>query len=392
MSNVNYTNGDTLVYSSFPDWLKKASKAKAVTAAIKDRTVQYLKENAKTVSAEEAGILQDIIVRKPETEQLISFMTPAEIRSYEPPEGSVLVGNNHIVKGELFAIGGHPGVGKSRASVALAQAGATAMPWFGLDTHRKFKTMIIQNENGKHRLKSEISDIPDSMEGFVSISCPPTFGFQFDSQIFRDQLASLIDEFKPDVFLLDPWNAIARKTGQEDYLAAFESLQSVMPTGNDKPAIGIISHTRKPKPEERHSGRALLNLLAGSYILGSVPRAVWVLQAASNDTEETRVVWTCCKNNDGDLGPRSVWLRKNGLFEPVTDFEWDAFDGDGIARLVWNDIPVMLREECCGLIAKSVAIEQIKAKGVKQATAYRWLEKVIAAGLLKTNADGYIIL
>src|ERR1700751_6376040 len=51
--------------------------------------------------------------------RLISFMTPSQIRSYEPPEGSVLVGENHIVKPEIFVIGGAPGVGQRRGTVHL---------------------------------------------------------------------------------------------------------------------------------------------------------------------------------------------------------------------------------------------------------------------------------
>ena len=164
-----------------------------------------------------------------------------------------------------------------------------------------------------------------------------------------------------------------------------------MPAGNDKPAIGIIAHTRKPKAEERHSGRALLNLLAGSYILGSVPRTVWVLQAASSDGEDTRVIWTCCKNNDGDLGPRTAWVRQNGLFQPLPEFDWVSFDGEGVTKLSWQDVPAILKDGACGTIAKSVAIERLKAKGIAQPTAYRWLEKVIAAGQLKAK-DGYILL
>ena len=74
----------------------------------------------------------------------------------------------------------------------------------------------------------------------------------------------------------------------------------------DAPALGIVAHTRKPKTDERASGRALLNLLAGSYVLGSVPRTVFVMQAASDDTTDNRIVWTCCKNNDGELGRRSA--------------------------------------------------------------------------------------
>ena len=32
------------------------------------------------------------------------------------------------------------------------------------------------------------------------------------------------------------------------------------------------------------------------------------------------------KNNDGEPGARSAWERRNGLFAPVTDFDWDTFD------------------------------------------------------------------
>jgi RecA-family ATPase len=105
-------------------------------------------------------------------------MKPSQIRSYEPPAGSVLVGENHIVHGEIFVIGGAPGVGKSRASVALTQAAATEEAWFGLEVHRQFRTMILQNENGKHRLKMEVSDIPSDLEEYVRSSSPPQYGFE----------------------------------------------------------------------------------------------------------------------------------------------------------------------------------------------------------------------
>jgi hypothetical protein len=75
-------------------------------------------------------------------------------------------------------------------------------------------------------------------------------------------------------------------------------------------------------------------LLAGSYVLGSVPRTVFVMQAASEDTEDNRIVWTCCKNNDGELGGRSAWERRNGLFDPVDNFNWDNFDSPQVGERV----------------------------------------------------------
>ena len=56
---------------------------------------------------------------------LIEFKRPSELKNFVPPPGIVLIGDCHIVRGSVFVIGGAPGVGKSRASVALAEAGAT---------------------------------------------------------------------------------------------------------------------------------------------------------------------------------------------------------------------------------------------------------------------------
>jgi len=263
---------------------------------------------------------------KPE-DCLIEFKSPCELKNFVPPPGVVLVGDNHITQGTVFVEGGPPGVGKSRGFTALAVAGATECDWFGLPVHRRFKTMIIQTENGLFRLSKEFSELDcDAIENYVRICVPPPYGLCFKREDFRKQLADAIGEFKPDIVGFDPWNAAAREQDSREYLDTFDALKSVLPLGDDAPALGIVAHTRKPKTDERASGRALLNLLAGSYVLGSVPRTVFVMQAASDDVNDNRVVWTCCKNNDGELGNRSAWERRNGLFVPVEFFDWAAFD------------------------------------------------------------------
>jgi len=68
--------------------------------------------------------------------------------------------------------------------------------------------------------------------------------------------------------------------------------------------LGIVAHTRKPRSEERASGRALLSFLAGSYVFGSVPRTVFVMQAASDDAEDKRIVSTCCKTTENSAHDR----------------------------------------------------------------------------------------
>lgn len=57
-----------------------------------------------------------------------------------------------------------------------------------------------------------------------------------------------------------------------------------------------------------------------------------VMQPASDDVEDVRVVMTTAKNNDGQHGKRSAWERKAGWFEPVKDFDFTAFDSGGAKR------------------------------------------------------------
>jgi hypothetical protein len=308
---------------------------------------------------------------------LIEFFKPSELSAFTPPEGFNLVGNYHVQKGAPFVIGGAPGIGKSRAAVALAVAGATGSNWFGYKVLRKFKTMIVQAENGRVRLKQEFADLDCvALDEYVRVCTPPPLGFAFDKLAFCDQLRREIENFQPDVVILDPFNRLARDDKARDYAQAFDNLFAVLPAGDDAPVLGIVAHTRKPRTDERANGRALLNLLAGSYVIGSVPRTVFVMQAASDDTEDRRVVWTCCKNNDGELGARSAWEQRNGLFVLVQDFDWKTFDSDGEKRrtVSLDDLDALF-EGGKKQLAKSTAVERlIEQSGLAKTACYQALK------------------
>jgi hypothetical protein len=326
----------------------------------------------------------------------LEFLRPSEVIAYEPPPGQVLVGQNHIVRGSVFVIGGAPGVGKSRASVALAIAGATGREWFGYPVHRSFRTLIVQNENGRLRLKDEFSGLPCAdLDAFVRVSPPPPYGFALEQPDFTERLTAACHEFAPDVVLFDPWNAAARDDKAGDYLATFKAIRGIIPGGDDGPAIGIVAHTRKPKSDERASGRGLLNLLAGSYVLGSVPRAVFVLQPASDAPEDGRVVFTCCKNNDGPLGEATAWERRNGLFVPVSGFDWDEFrNGTGgkgeRVSVTEGDVAAVLANGTSHTARKHAIALLCERTGCKQSAAYNALSLDGRFGKHLEERDGFL--
>ena len=357
----------------------------AEKAGCKVRSVTTPPEHADANDWTRAGATDDdlmaaidaarVIAERPRP--LIEFRSPSQLKAFVPPAGSVLVGECHIVRGSVFVIGGAPGVGKSRAGVALAEAGATGFGWFGLTVHRKFKTMIIQSENGEHRLKDEFSELDaELLDPWVRVCVPPPYGLAFDREDFRAVLSGSIAEFLPDIILLDPWNGVARDDKAADYLDTFKLVRSVIPAGENAPALGIVAHTRKPKADERASGRALLNTLAGSYVLGSVPRCVFVMQAASDDPEDREVVWTCCKNNDGELGPRSAWVRSNGLFASVPDFDWDAFENAGKAerRTITEAVMALVFGNGAKRLTKTEARDALMENGAGKTAAYAALK------------------
>jgi hypothetical protein len=100
-----------------------------------------------------------------------------------------IVGDYHIVKGGVVVEGGAPGVGKSRGLIALAVSGATGNEWFGYKIHRKFKTLIVQTENGEFRLSAILPNwIAMRSRILFAFVRRRLTGFVFRERIFENNL------------------------------------------------------------------------------------------------------------------------------------------------------------------------------------------------------------
>jgi len=252
----------------------------------------------------------------------LTMFKPSELADYNPPPELRLIGDNEIFKGYdgVSLVSGPGSVGKSLAAmtVALAGAGASAI-WFGRQVHRRFRTMIIQAENGAIRLKEEFEAIKKHNPGvdldtWIRVSSPPEGGLPFHKGPFRAAVRDEAAKFKPDLVILDHWAAIAVDDASKDVIEKLGEIRTCFGSGDDFPALMILAHTKKPRAEEVRKGRGLINQVSGSIALANTARTVYMILPWCDEMEDDRVYWACVKLNNGQMYPASVWHRRFGTF------------------------------------------------------------------------------
>jgi hypothetical protein len=126
-----------------------------------------------------------------------------------------------------------------------------------------------------------------------------------------------------------------------------------------------------------------------SYVLESKPRCVLVMQPASDDTEDARVVMTPVKNNDGEYGPRkAVW------FEPLPDFNFEEFDGGNVKhepKVKEDHLRKLFDNGSRKMVLKQAAAEQQEIADVGRSAAYE-ASKIPGrfSAILVRDTDGLI--
>ncbi len=263
-----------------------------------------------------------------------------ELMKYEFPPHLALVGDNEITMGYdgLTIIAGPGSSGKSLAALALAVAGATGAPfWQGRKIHRKFKTLIIQAENGARRLREDLEGYIQNNPGDakaigegVFISDPPEGGLCFNSSEFRAAVRRQIEELKPDLVQIDPWQSVASEDAAKEVIEMLNLIRSCYPSGDSCPGTIIVAHTNKPRADVVRTGRNLVYNISGSVALVNTARCVYVLLPWTAELEDHRVYWACVKLNNGAMYAPTVWLRRKGapfLHDPDTEPRQFGKDG-----------------------------------------------------------------
>jgi len=328
---------------------------------------------------------------------MVKFYSPSELRDFEPPANANLVGDYHLQPGAVSILAGPPGCGKSRATLTLAAAlGRGQGSWFGLDIHAKARVLILQNENGMTRLHKDMLAMPafEGLDDMIRISEPPDVGLMLASPSFRAEMRSIMQDFAPELIVVDPWNACVRDEMATAYQEGLTYLRDITTSGPEKCATLVLHHLRKKREGDRRWGRNLSDLMAGSYTLGSAARAQMFLLPASDDVEDSKVVFCTGKKNDGTgLGPPSCWRHVPSGFELVEDFDFEQFNSGGNKpepkvreehiRTIFAEGPMTQADAVKALMAicdvkRSAAYESLKPDGGRFAAMIRWQGSLLA--------------
>lgn len=259
---------------------------------------------------------------KGEERRALKIWKASELKDFVPPDHLELVGDNEIFMGyEGVVVFAGPGSsGKSLAAAALALAGARGNGfWMGRKVHRQFKTLVIQAENGKRRLKNMLgmmtANHPEiDIENHVFFSEPPEGGLPFETNDFRAALREEVARIKPSLVILDPWSHVGCEDSADAIKAKLTEIRSCFPYGDDCPCLMIIAHTKKPRAEDVRRGRGLMYMVSGSINLVNTSRCCYVMLPWTDDIEDKRVYFATPKLNDGANYAPTVWERKFGTF------------------------------------------------------------------------------
>lgn len=414
IGGVTYLTGlvdATPAAANFPfykDIIEEKAKRRALV-----RFVERVKEHGLDESQDVFNLLEEVqamlpgAMTKADKAPVLKLWKPSELEAYQPPEHLQLVGDNEIVMGYegVVVLAGPGSSGKSLAVDALALAGAVGKgEWMGRKVHRPFRTLIIQAENGTRRLKRIIEEFRRNhpklnIEDYIRLSSPPEGGIPFHRADFRAAVRAAVADFKPDIVVLDPWSQVASEDAAKEVVDKLGEIRSCFPAGDNCPALLIVAHTKKPRPEDVRKGRGLTYLVSGSVALPNTARCVYVLLPWSDDMEDDRIYWACPKLNDGAMYGASVWHRRFGTFfdkDTKTDPKtWGMEEEREDTRAIG---PEDLREvfEGQSFLTKGALAKRLMARcKCGEATAYKAITpgpRGYLAGMLEKDENGWLTL
>ena len=270
----------------------------------------------------EAGKLDDR-TKPPGRAPVLRVLSLSEVRDYEPPAGSFLVGEGVIELGEISLLYGPPGSFKGFAVGQLMSSGAWGHgEWLGHPVKSQFASLWLNCENGRRRLRDQFSKVPlpDDAEKFIHVTDIPEVWSLADVRL-AGEIRRTIVEKQIRLLIVDTVSNFTEDEFAKQFAAFFSALNTMLHGLEPRPAVLLIHHSRKPKETDK-GARGLLNLISGHQMLQRRARSICYLGRVSDEFEEKRVaaVWLKVSNNGEAEGSKTaLQLTKDLTLDPIPD-------------------------------------------------------------------------
>lgn len=341
-------------------------------------------------------------------ESVLNVLTFDEIVNYEPPEGTLMVGDGVIELGATTLLYGAPGSFKGFAVGQLMAYGAQGHGrWLGFDVQCQFSSLWINCENGRRRLKKQMARMklpPDVRKRIFATDVPSVWSLA-DSRLVAELRETIIQN-GISLVIIDTLSNFAADEMAKDFAAFFAALNAALDGLPRRVAVLLIHHARKPKETDR-GGRGLLNCISGHQTVQRRSRCILYIGRVTEELHEKRVVSVClkCSDNGEAEGQRvAMSLNDEGILTELADFDWSEWAAGRAGGAKEKERPVTIEhlrvvfENGKAFMSQNEAARKLEEMGVigrsaacNHLKAYREEEVLMWSGNAKgfTLADEY---
>ena len=274
-----------------------------------------------------------------------------EVLDIEIPPKRFMLGDLFAC-GQVQAVFGQGGLGKSRAGFNLARNQVLGVPFLGMTTGSEpLRHLFIGSENDLHRWqvdtrcmtrgltapeRARLSEHIRMTTLEQAEDCFINLGDERNVEKWRETLRN----WPPDVLWVDPWGDVIEGDGfDRDVRSTISTLRKLAGTANPDCGIVILAHSRTGAANiAQATGFDAANFGKDSKALFSCCRAV-VNLAPFDATETPDLVWAPAKNNNGKR-PEALRIRLDpetmtySAVEPLDVEAWQA-EVKAAAKTTW---------------------------------------------------------
>lgn len=331
---------------------------------------------------------------------------PSEILAWVEPPGLHFLLPAYLSRGEITALVGQGGLGKSRLALWLAVCQVLGHAWCDIETSSKPATWaFLGPENSLSRLRSDLSAMlapfTDSERALVDQHLllpaqvhPGDTDSWLGSIETQARVMLTLERHRPDVVVFDPLGTFAPgdTTTPGDMSEALRLIRGLVTTAAPNAAILLLHHARTGRANIAQGvGYDSANFAAGGKPLYGVARCQMNLMPGSAD-DDTKLVLACAKSNNcqrfAARGLRFSIADRSYHVDPAFDVRAWLADVEG-SRTSTSRLPANQVAELCGDGIPRARLAQmvVKKLGCSRPQAYRYIARAIDEGAIETKDD-----